>query len=82
MRLCLKTGATMEDNGIGKRIVQLLKKHPQGLTITDISNFLGLNRNTVTKYIYELSGAGVIVQRRIGAAKLCYLDDTKVRKPR
>ena len=27
----------------------------------------------ITKYIYELSGAGIIVQRKIGTAKLCFL---------
>ncbi|MBI2547601.1 MAG: hypothetical protein HYW23_04120 [Candidatus Aenigmarchaeota archaeon] len=60
-------------NNFRERILELLKSRPDGLTILDISIQLRANRNTITKYIYELSGAGVINQRRIGVAKLCSL---------
>jgi len=55
------------------RITSLLYKNPQGLTILEIANSLNTHRNTITKYIYELSGAGVIIQRKISTAKLCFL---------
>lgn len=55
------------------RIMKILERHQEGITILDISKILGVNRNTVTKYIYELSGAGMITQRKVGTAKLCFL---------
>jgi predicted transcriptional regulator len=55
------------------KIIDVLKKHPDGLTILDVARIIETNRNTVTKYIYELSGAGVIEYRKIGTAKLCFL---------
>jgi DNA-binding MarR family transcriptional regulator len=55
------------------KIIEILKKNPEGLTILDISRTLGVNRGTVTKYIYQLSGANLITHRKIGTAKLCFL---------
>jgi len=55
------------------KIIDTLEKHPEGLTILDISRILGVNRATVTKYVYELSGASLITHRKIGSAKLCFL---------
>jgi uncharacterized repeat protein (TIGR01451 family) len=56
-----------------KLIIGVLKKHPEGLTIASIARITGLHRHTATKYIHELIGAGAIIQRNIGVAKLCYL---------
>ncbi|MEM5871255.1 MAG: hypothetical protein QW051_00105, partial [Candidatus Aenigmatarchaeota archaeon] len=56
-----------------QQIIEVLKKHPEGLTITAISKLTKLHRHTVTKYIYELRGADLIIERMIGPAKLCYL---------
>ena len=58
-----------------KVITDTLREHPEGLTFTSLAEYVGLHRHTTTKYIYELMGAGKISQRRIGAAKLCYLRD-------
>jgi len=63
----------MVENRIRERIIDTLKKHPNGLTILDISKIIGVNRNTATKYIYELSGAGIIEHRKISTAKVCFL---------
>jgi Mn-dependent DtxR family transcriptional regulator len=63
----------MVENNIRERIIEILKKNTEGLTILDISRILGVNRGTVTKYIYELSGANLITHRKIGTAKLCFL---------
>lgn len=62
-------------NGASPReqIIEVLKKHPEGLTITTISELTKLHRHTVTKYIYELRGADLIYERDIGPAKLCYI---------
>lgn len=56
-----------------KLILEVLRNHPEGLTITSIANMTGLHRHTSTKYIHELIGADMVFQRRIGVAKLCYL---------
>jgi predicted transcriptional regulator len=70
---------------IDNEIVSILKKHPEGLSITEISKFLMMHRHTITKYIYQLIGAGIVCQRKIGPVRLCYLNkvlgkDSKVSK--
>ncbi|NIO22630.1 MAG: hypothetical protein GTN38_01200, partial [Candidatus Aenigmarchaeota archaeon] len=61
-------------------IIGVLKKHPEGLTITAISELTKLHRHTVTKYLYELRGADIIQERTIGPARLCYLRDGFTKK--
>ena len=65
---------------IKERIVELLKKHPEGLTIKEIANFLNLHRQTVTKYILELKGAGIVIRKRVGSATLHYLKEKYVQQ--
>ena len=57
------------------KIIQHLKKNPQGLMISEIADALNVHRSTVTKYIYRLEGMGIIKIREIGIAKLCYLNE-------
>ena len=64
----------MARNNVSERIVKLLSKHPEGLTFAQISREIGMHRNTVTKYLYELSGAGIINIRDMRTLKLCYLE--------
>ena len=63
----------MAKSSIRDKILVVLKKHPQGLTILEISELLGKNRITVAKYVYGLTVEGLLRQRQIGPAKLCYL---------
>lgn len=65
---------------IKERIINLLRKHPGGLTIKDIANALKFHRQTVTKYILELKGAGVIIRKRVGSATLHYLKEKYVQR--
>lgn len=58
-----------------KLILEVLKEHPEGLTLISLSEFTGLHRHTATKYVNELLGAGFILQRNVGVAKLCYLKE-------
>jgi hypothetical protein len=60
-------------NDVKKRVIEILKEHPEGLTTVDISKYIGMSRHSVTKYIYQLLGEGTISQREVGTAKLCYL---------
>ncbi|MFH0896868.1 MAG: NEW3 domain-containing protein [Candidatus Bathyarchaeota archaeon] len=55
-------------------LIDILKQHPEGLTISSIAEKSGLHRHTSRKYINELIGAGNVAQRCVGAAKLCYLN--------
>jgi hypothetical protein len=59
-----------------KIILDVLREHPEGLTIVSLAEISGLHRHTATKYIYELLGAGAVLQRTVGVAKLCYMCDT------
>jgi len=56
-----------------ERIKEALSEYPEGLSIAEISKVVGVHRHTVTKYIHELIGAGVIYQRDLGTVKLHYL---------
>jgi predicted transcriptional regulator len=58
-----------------KVIVDVLEKHPEGLTLQKVAMSTNMNRLTATKYVHELIGEGVIFQRRVGIAKLCYLKE-------
>jgi predicted transcriptional regulator len=62
-----------EKNGVRDRILNILKNHPEGLTIKDIAGEIGMTRHSVTKYIYQLLGEKSIRLRDVGTAKLCYL---------
>lgn len=62
-----------------KVILNVLREHPEGLTLQKIAILSKMSRLTATKYIHELMGAGVIYQRKVGIAKLCYLKERFVR---
>ncbi len=62
-----------------KTIVEVLKKHPEGLTLQKVAILTEMSRLTATKYIHELLGEGLIYQRKVGIAKLCYLKDKYTR---
>lgn len=60
---------------IKRRAVEILRDHPEGLTIEDLSRLIKAHRQTITKYVLELKGADVIFRRRIGAVTLHYLKE-------
>lgn len=55
------------------RIKKLLKARPKGLTISDISHTLKINRNSVAKYLEILLITGQVEMRMYGNAKVYYL---------
>jgi len=67
----------MKKNNFKENIIEILKKHPEGLTIMNISKLIDVNRITVSKYVYGLISEGLISQRKIGPAKICYLKEIK-----
>jgi PAS domain S-box-containing protein len=52
------------------RIKVLLKVHPKGLTITDISSRLKMNRNSAAKYLEILQISGVVECQTYGTARV------------
>jgi DNA-binding IclR family transcriptional regulator len=61
------------ESEVRSRIIDILKNHPEGLTLMDIAGIIGMNRVTVSKYVYGLVSEGIIQLRTIGPAKLCCL---------
>jgi PAS domain S-box-containing protein len=57
------------------RIKRLLKVRPKGLTISDISHNLKINRNSVAKYLEILLISGQVEMRMYGNAKVYYLSN-------
>jgi PAS domain S-box-containing protein len=55
------------------RIRTLLKEHPKGLTIEEVSKKLSLNRATAAKYLNSMMIAGQAEMREFGRAKVFYL---------
>ncbi len=55
------------------RIKQNLKWHPRGLTISDLSSKMQMNRNLVAKYLDMLLISGQVEMQVIGAAKVYFL---------
>jgi DNA-binding IclR family transcriptional regulator len=55
------------------KILALLRKNTDGLTIQEIARALKLSRNTVPVILAELKGANKIRVRPVGKAKLHYL---------
>ncbi|WMW25554.1 PAS domain S-box protein [Methanolobus sediminis] len=55
------------------KIKSLLKNNPRGMSVTDISKHIGVNRNTVAKYLELLRISGHIEMENIGTAKVYFL---------
>jgi len=62
---------------IKEEIVKILSKHPEGMEITEISKTLRIHRHTISKYIFALSMVGILEQREVGRAKVCFLKKGK-----
>ena len=63
----------ISDKNVKEEIIRILETHPEGLTVQTLSNQIGVSRQTIIKYVFELKGSGVIYRRRVGSATLHYL---------
>jgi DNA-binding transcriptional ArsR family regulator len=61
---------------IKNKILSILRKNPEGLTISKMASLVGIHRNTIPRYLYELKGEEKVRIREIGMAKLFYLNET------
>jgi PAS domain S-box-containing protein len=55
---------------ISDQIKDLLRKNPQGMSITDIVKEVNINRNTAGRYLENLLVSGQVELRRFGMAKI------------
>jgi len=62
-------------------ILDCIRDHPGGVTITDIANLKEYSRNTVSKYVSILELKKLVLSRKIGAYKL-YFSSTSGNLPR
>ncbi|MCH8329395.1 MAG: hypothetical protein IIB81_03300 [Nanoarchaeota archaeon] len=58
---------------IEKKIIDFIKKGPLGVTSSDITNYSGLNRMTITKYLAIIKEKALIDFKQFGMAKLWYI---------
>jgi PAS domain S-box-containing protein len=54
-------------------IKELLKDNPKGMTVTEISRSIKMNRHSVAKYMEVLVAAGHVDMRSLGPSKVYYL---------
>ena len=69
----------MERTNRMKRILKLLEKHPEGLTMEDFILNLGVTRQTITMDLRELIGSGKVRKREVGSGVIYYLKEGKVK---
>jgi len=69
----MKSLYNYEEGNIKENIINILKEHPEGLSIIDVSKYMGISRQTVSKYILGLVAERIIKIHKIGPTKLCYL---------
>ncbi|MDD4254715.1 MAG: histidine kinase dimerization/phosphoacceptor domain -containing protein [Methanofollis sp.] len=55
------------------RIIELLREEPRGLSTSEISRRLGMNRNSVAKYLNMLVVSGRLDMQEVAVAKVYYL---------
>jgi PAS domain S-box-containing protein len=55
------------------KILDILKANPRGMSVSDIAQELGANRNTVSRYLDMLLISGEVEMRTYGKAKVFYL---------
>jgi hypothetical protein len=56
-----------------KKIIDIVKKSPLGLTSSEIAKYLGINRVTLTKYLAVIKEKTLIDFKQFGMAKLWYV---------
>ena len=58
---------------IEKKVVDFIKKSPLGVTSSEITSYIGLNRITMTKYLAVIRQKALIDFKQFGMAKLWYI---------
>ncbi|MEM4511506.1 MAG: winged helix-turn-helix domain-containing protein [Nanopusillaceae archaeon] len=62
-------------NVIEKKIIDILKQNPYGLTISELSRMSKINRITLSKHLEIMKEKGYLGCRTVGKAKIWYLSE-------
>ena len=54
------------------KVIEIVNKHPEGLTIQSVSRLGKMSRITATIYLHELLGEGKVSERKIGAYRMFF----------
>lgn len=60
-------------NGYSSEILELLRENPRGMSVSEISDAIHLNRNTTARYMDTLLVSGRVEMRSFGKAKVFFL---------
>ena len=55
------------------RFIEILREHPRGLTIEELSQILPLNRNATSKYLNRMLISGQVDMKTFGPAKVFFI---------
>jgi len=58
---------------IEKKIIEFVKNGPLGVTSSEIANYVGLNRMTITKYLAIIKERALIDFKQFGMSKIWYI---------
>ncbi|MCD6398382.1 MAG: helix-turn-helix domain-containing protein [Candidatus Aenigmarchaeota archaeon] len=64
---------------IKNKILHILKKNSQGLSISEIAKKSNVHRHTASRYILELKAKEVINIRKVGPTKLCFYNEKNIK---
>ena len=51
----------MKKNNVRDRVIKVLKNHPEGLITVEIAEKIGMTRQSIAKYVYQLLEEGMMV---------------------
>jgi PAS domain S-box-containing protein len=58
-----------------KKIADILKNSPEGMSILEVAEKVKLNRNSTARYLDVLKNRGIVRERHVGPAKLYFYED-------
>ena len=64
-----------DENEVKSRLIKLLHTSKSGISGVEISEKLGINRVTMSKYLNKFAAEGTITQQNIGNLNLWFVDD-------
>lgn len=66
----MMSSLVLRAKAVKKKLIGFLRKHPEGLTITELVNITKLSRSAILMELAKLEGAGEVDVRRVGMAKI------------
>lgn len=67
----------LSQNDLRKNIIEILRKHSEGLNINQISRISGIHRHTIRKYIADLAREKIVFEKKEGTSRIFFLKGSK-----